>query len=39
VPSKTGITVTGIRGYLGRFDYQPGNGKRSRQHNFAVDVE
>jgi 8-oxo-dGTP diphosphatase len=38
VLEETGLTVTGIRSYLGNFDYQSGSGKRSRQYNFTVDV-
>lgn len=39
VLEEVGLTVTGIRSYLGSFDYQSGSGKRSRQYNFEVDVE
>lgn len=39
VLEETGLTVTGIRSYLGSFDYQSGGGKRSRQYNFEVGVE
>ena len=39
VLEETGLAVTGIRGYLGSFDYQSGSGKRSRQYNFTVDTE
>ncbi|MET8779486.1 NUDIX domain-containing protein [Nocardia sp. NPDC004654] len=38
VKEETGLDITGIRGYLGEFDYQSGSGKKSRQFNFAVDV-
>jgi 8-oxo-dGTP diphosphatase len=39
VLEETGLTVTVISRSLGSFDYQSGSGKRSRQYNFAVDVE
>ncbi len=39
VQEETGLGVTATRTYLGSFDYQSGSGKKSRQFNFAVDVE
>jgi 8-oxo-dGTP diphosphatase len=39
VLEETGLIITGIRSYLGSFDYQSGSGKPSRQYNFAVRVE
>ncbi len=39
VKEETGLDVTAITNYLGEFDYQSGSGKKSRQFNFAVDVE
>lgn len=38
VAEETGLTVTDIVAYLGRFDYTSGSGKKSRQFNFAVSV-
>jgi 8-oxo-dGTP diphosphatase len=38
VKEETGLDVTGVRDYLGSFDYISGSGKKSRQFNFAVDV-
>lgn len=38
VEEETGLKVSGIREYLGHFDYQSGSGRTSRQLNFAVDV-
>lgn len=38
VEEETGLKVSGIRDYLGHFDYLSGCGKTSRQLNFAVDV-
>ncbi|MCP2297588.1 8-oxo-dGTP diphosphatase [Nocardia amikacinitolerans] len=38
IKEETGLDITGVRGYLGEFDYQSGSGKKSRQFNFAVDV-
>lgn len=39
VKEETGLSVTALRTYLGSFDYQSGSGKKSRQFNFAVDVD
>ncbi|WP_067904746.1 NUDIX hydrolase [Nocardia vaccinii] len=39
VKEETGLSVTTMRTYLGSFDYQSGSGKKSRQFNFAVDVD
>lgn len=39
VLEETGLTVTAVNRYLGNFDYRSSSGKRSRQYNFAVDVE
>lgn len=39
VKEETGLSVTVLRTYLGSFDYQSGSGKKSRQFNFAVNVE
>lgn len=39
VEEETGLSVTALRTYLGSFDYQSGSGKKSRQFNFAVDVD
>ncbi len=39
VKEETGLGVTAARTYLGSFDYQSGSDKKSRQFNFAVDVE
>lgn len=39
VLEETGLTVMAVSRYLGSFDYESGSGKRSRQYNFAVDVE
>jgi 8-oxo-dGTP diphosphatase len=36
---ETDLVVARIREYLGSFDYLSGSGKKSRQFNFAVDVE
>jgi 8-oxo-dGTP diphosphatase len=36
---ETGLVVSGITAYIGSFDYTSGSGKKSRQFNFAVDVE
>lgn len=38
VKEESGLDVTAIRDYLGSFDYTSGNGKKSRQVNFVVDV-
>ncbi|MFQ6327864.1 NUDIX hydrolase [Nocardia sp. CWNU-33] len=38
VKEETGLDITGIRNYLGEFDYQSGSGKKNRQFNFTVDV-
>lgn len=38
VQEESGLIVSGIRTYLGHFDYISGSGKKSRQFNFAVDV-
>ncbi|WP_194838808.1 NUDIX domain-containing protein [Nocardia sp. XZ_19_369] len=38
VKEETGLDVASIRKYLGEFDYRSGNGKKSRQFNFTVDV-
>jgi 8-oxo-dGTP diphosphatase len=38
VEEETGLTVTGIRSYLGTFDYRSSSGKKSRQFNFVVDI-
>lgn len=39
VLEETGLTVTAVSRYLGNFDYRSSGGKRSRQYNFAVDVD
>lgn len=39
VEEETGLSVTALRTYLGSFDYQSGSGKKSRQFNFAVNVD
>lgn len=39
VLEETGLTVTAVSRYLGKFDYRSSGGKRSRQYNFAVDVK
>ncbi|MFF0458663.1 NUDIX hydrolase [Nocardia africana] len=39
VKEETGLSVTALRTYLGSFDYQSGSGKKSRQFNFAVNVD
>ncbi len=39
VHEESGLIVTDIRGYLGSFDYISGSGKKSRQFNFAVNVD
>lgn len=39
VKEETGLSVTALRTFLGSFDYQSGSGKKSRQFNFAVDVD
>lgn len=39
VKEETGLSVSALRTYLGSFDYQSGSGKKSRQFNFAVDVD
>jgi 8-oxo-dGTP diphosphatase len=39
VLEETGLRVTAVSRYLGNFDYRSSGGKRSRQYNFAVDVE
>ncbi|MFC4125224.1 NUDIX hydrolase [Nocardia rhizosphaerae] len=38
VAAETGLQVTGIRDYLGDFDYLSGSGARTRQFTFVVDV-
>lgn len=38
VKEETGLDVTTINSYLGRFDYTSASGKKSRQHNFATSV-
>ncbi|WP_370419086.1 NUDIX hydrolase [Streptomyces sp. QH1-20] len=35
---ETGLTVTGVGGYLGHFDYRSGSGRATRQFNFAATV-
>jgi 8-oxo-dGTP diphosphatase len=39
VKEESGLDISSIRGYIGSFDYTSGSGKKSRQFNFAVDVE
>lgn len=39
VQEETALFVKSIDGYLGHFDYTSGNGKKTRQFNFAVTVE
>ncbi|WP_216899654.1 NUDIX hydrolase [Nocardia alni] len=39
VQEETGLGVIAADTYLGSFDYQSGSGKKSRQFNFAVDVQ
>lgn len=39
VQEETGLKISAIREYLGHFDYLSGNGKPTRQFNFAVDVD
>ena len=39
VNEETGLRVSNITDYLGHFDYLSGGGKKSRQFNFAVDVD
>lgn len=38
VREESGLDISGIRGYIGGFDYTSGSGKKSRQFNFTVDV-
>ncbi|MFD3506534.1 NUDIX hydrolase [Nocardia sp. NPDC058666] len=38
VAQVTGLEVTGISDYLGDFDYLTGDGARTRQFTFVVDV-
>jgi 8-oxo-dGTP diphosphatase len=38
VKEETNLEVASIREYLGHFDYPSGDGTKSRQFNFAVDV-
>jgi 8-oxo-dGTP diphosphatase len=38
VEEETGLKVSGIREYLGHFDYLSGSARTSRQLNFAADV-
>ncbi|GAB3742844.1 NUDIX domain-containing protein [Microlunatus parietis] len=38
VTEETGLVVATISDYLGRFDYESGSGKVSRQFNFAVEI-
>lgn len=38
VEEETGLKISGIREYLGHFDYLSGSGRTSRQFNFAVNV-
>ena len=38
VEEETGLKISGIRDYLGHFDYLSGSRRISRQLNFAVDV-
>ncbi|MFC9963965.1 NUDIX hydrolase [Nocardia ignorata] len=38
VAEETGLEVTGVTDYLGDFDYLSGNGARTRQFTFVVDV-
>ncbi|AUY54264.1 NUDIX domain-containing protein [Streptomyces sp. CB01881] len=39
VTEETGLTITGVTGYLGTFDYESDNGMKTRQFTFAVTVE
>lgn len=38
VKEETALDVSNLQSYLGHFDYVSGNGKNTRQFNFAVDV-
>ncbi|WP_328711134.1 NUDIX domain-containing protein [Nocardia salmonicida] len=38
VAEGTGLQVTGVSDYLGEFDYLTGEGARTRQFTFVVDV-
>lgn len=38
VTENTGLEVTGVSDYLGDFDYLTGEGARTRQFTFVVDV-
>lgn len=38
VDEETGLKISGIREYLGHFDYRSGSGKTSRQFNFVVEI-
>ncbi|MDQ0418703.1 8-oxo-dGTP diphosphatase [Croceifilum oryzae] len=38
VKEETGLDVVAIRSYIDSFDYTGRSGKKSRQFNFAVDV-
>ncbi|WP_410870190.1 NUDIX hydrolase [Nocardia sp. A7] len=38
VAQETGLQVTGVSDYLGDFDYLTGDGARTRQFTFVVDV-
>lgn len=38
VAEETGLEVTGVSDYLGDFDYLTGEGARTRQFTFVVDV-
>lgn len=38
VAQETGLQVTGVSDYLGDFDYLTGEGARTRQFTFVIDV-
>ncbi|MYR98062.1 MULTISPECIES: NUDIX domain-containing protein [unclassified Streptomyces] len=38
VLEETGLTVSGVTGYVGSFDYASRSGRRTRQFTFAVNV-